>query len=58
MRLMTPVVSTLLALCVPFAGWMYDRSGSYDGAWLVLAAAMLVLGIVTLRVPVGTATNK
>lgn len=42
MGLMSPVLSVLLAASVPFAGWVYDRTGSYDDAWLTLLAALLL----------------
>lgn len=45
MGLMSPVLSVLLAISVPFAGWVYDRTGSYDGAWLTLLAALALAAI-------------
>lgn len=53
MGLMTPVVSLLLAACIPFAAWVHDRTGHYDGAWLVLAALLAMLVLPTLRRPGG-----
>jgi uncharacterized membrane protein YphA (DoxX/SURF4 family) len=51
MGLMTPVVSLLLATCVPFAALIHDRTGSYDGAWLMLASLMAALAIMGRRLP-------
>lgn len=51
MGLMTPVLSLLLASCIPFAGWVHDRTGSYDGAWLTLVAAMGVMAVAAWRLP-------
>jgi MFS family permease len=51
MGLMTPVVSVLLATCVPFAAWVHDRTGSYDSAWLVMAVLMAALAMMGRRLP-------
>lgn len=51
MGLMTPVVSLLLAACVPLAAFVHDRTGSYDGAWLLLAGLMTVLALPAKRLP-------
>jgi MFS family permease len=56
MGLMTPVVSVLLASCIPFAGWVRDLTGSYDVAWLVLAAAMAAMVVAVWRLPGTTST--
>lgn len=51
MGLMTPVVSLLLAGCVPFAAMIHDRTGSYDGALLTLAALMAAAALLARRLP-------
>lgn len=51
MGLMTPILSILLALSVPFAGVVYDRSGSYDGAWMSLIGALLAAAVVGAFLP-------
>ncbi len=38
----TVPMNLLLLIASPFAGWMYDRNGSYDLAFLVLAALNLI----------------
>lgn len=58
MGLMTPVVSLLLATCVPFAALVHDRTGSYDRAWLVLASLMAALAIMGRRLPGGARATK
>lgn len=50
---MRPPMSVLQVIGVPFAGWMYDSTGSYQPAYLTFlglyaAAALIVLG---LKVP-------
>ena len=53
MGLMTPVMLPIHVLGIPYAGWIYDRTGSYEIAFLtfigiyVLAIAVLLL----LRLP-------
>jgi cyanate permease len=51
---MSPVVVTLQALGVPFVGWIHDRTGSYQAAFLLILlstvlAAVCVRGIHTPR---------
>lgn len=53
MGLMTPMMVPFETLGIPFAGWVFDTTGSYHGAFVtflgVYAAAALIL--VFLRVP-------
>ncbi len=51
--LMGPMMIPFQTLGIPFAGWVFDRTGSYDGAFLTFlglyAASALMLGF--LRLP-------
>jgi len=53
MGLMSPILLPIQILGVPFAGWVFDRNGSYDTAFttflFMYLSAMLIL--VLLRVP-------
>lgn len=55
MGLMNPVIMPLTLAGPPFAGWVFDSTGSYAGAFLgfigVLLAALLVLPAIRLRAP-------
>ena len=51
MGLLRPVMIPIAALGVPFAGWIYDRTGSYQVAFRVFVGVFLVASaaIATLR---------
>ena len=59
MGLMGPCMLPLQTLGVPYAGFIYDRTGSYDAAFLTFegafAFAACVLLVVTRRQPVAQA---
>jgi cyanate permease len=53
MGLMSPAMGPLLWAVFPFTGWVRDRTGSYDAAFVVFLAALLLgAGLLTvLRLP-------
>jgi sugar phosphate permease len=47
---MSPVIVTVQALGVPLVGWMYDRTGSYTAAFLVILLSTIVASICVANV--------
>jgi predicted MFS family arabinose efflux permease len=53
MGLMTPVMVPIHILGIPYAGWVYDRSGSYESAFITFlgAYALAMTATLFLRLP-------
>jgi MFS family permease len=53
MGLMGPVMFPIQVIGIPYAGWIYDRNGSYDVAFLTLIGAYVaaMLALLLLRLP-------
>jgi MFS family permease len=42
---MSPIIVTLQALGVPFVGWVHDRTGSYQAAFVLVLVATLIASV-------------
>ena len=58
MGLMYPVMLPLMMVGSPFAGWSYDRSGSYGPALATFAVALLVALVALSRVRMPSRTPR
>lgn len=55
---MRPPMSVIHLLGVPFAGWVYDTTGSYDPAFLTFLGLYCVTAVVVLGIRVETRSKK
>jgi hypothetical protein len=60
MGLMSPVMVPVQSLGIPFAGWMFDRTGAYDRAFAVLLGVygLAMLAVALLRLPESEPTGN
>ena len=45
-----PITLVVSALSAPFAGWVYDTTGSYTSVWWAAVALMSLGGVLSLTV--------